>query len=178
MAGCTAYSVSSPSSHYAIANMLQKREKIALGVGVVLVLAGFVAGVTGFLKGLDASREGSRFSDEMVEAFQETLTDRALESGLFPIEGFDAYLLLDAYPGLQEADFDGVASLEGFYYYKLGALRYERRVEQPITSAEQTIATEGYGILLEHITDRLAFGIVDQDSLDILVDQLKQPIDG
>jgi len=46
---------------------------------------------------------------------------------LKPIEDFSASVYLRAFPGLLEADFDGVEIMEGIYAHENDKLNFERR---------------------------------------------------
>ncbi|MCF6276457.1 MAG: hypothetical protein L3J07_01265 [Candidatus Magasanikbacteria bacterium] len=110
--------------------------------------------------------------NEAAETFQSSLVEIGIEEVGQPIEGFDAYMLLHAFPGLFEADFGGVKSLEGVYEYKDGELLYKRTAGQPVTSAEQTVSNEGYEKLLENVSERLDIKIDGDKSAKELVEEL------
>jgi hypothetical protein len=105
----------------------------------------------------------------IVSYFSAEMQQTAIAEVGQPIEGFDAFLLLNAYPGLVEADFDGVATREGIYAYANGELTYERRQDFPVTSAEQMISAEGYGSLLANVAERLNVEIVSEASVDAMI---------
>lgn len=58
----------------------------------------------------------SEKADEAAE-FTENIQSFVIENIGQPIEGFSAPIYLQAFPGLLEADFDGVETLEGKYAY-------------------------------------------------------------
>ena len=72
-----------------------------------------------------------------------------------PIEGFSASIYLQAFPGLLEADFDGVEALEGKYAYENGKLNFERRKSGRMSSAEEMIIEKGHETLFNNIRGRL-----------------------
>ena len=47
--------------------------------------------------------------------FSEELQRAGVERVGQPIEGFNAFIYLEAFPGFEESDFDGVKTLEGIY---------------------------------------------------------------
>jgi hypothetical protein len=90
-----------------------------------------------------------------------------------PIEGFDAQLLMDAFPGLSAADFNGVRTFEGHYEFRSGSLTFVRDQAQPVSSAERTISGEGYATLMANTATRLDILIDDRASVDELVQRLR-----
>gem|GEM_PF-6261215 len=118
---------------------------------------------------------------EIVADFQEELIDRALARGPMPIEGFEAAMLLDIFPGLEESDFDGVQTgimeEEGVYFYIDGKLQWERASYQSITSGEKTVSSEGYGILLGNLAQRLGMPASSAEEAVAIVDEVDIPSD-
>lgn len=89
------------------------------------------------------------------------------------IHGVDAFILMNAFPKFVAEDFEGVESLEGMYTVKNGELQFVRTKEQPITSAEQTIAEESYGLLLQNVSTRLGIKIENAQSVDVVLEALE-----
>lgn len=140
-------------------------QKILTVAGVVLLLVG------GFL--LVSNKETDEpASAESVAAFQEELTTRGVAVVGQPIEGFDAFSLLRAFPGLKEADFAGVATFEGVYRFEEGELSYVRTADQPVTSAEQTVSEAGYANLLANVSARLEMKVDTPADARAIVDEL------
>ncbi|MDP1707124.1 MAG: hypothetical protein Q8L30_01045, partial [bacterium] len=160
--------------------MTKSNKLLISGIGVI-VLIGFVLGVFGFIKSLQDAQNDSSIPDGVVSAFQETLTDRALARGPHPIEGFDASMLLDTFPGLEERDFDGVEtgieSGEGMHAYVNSELQWERTSNQPITTAERTVSKEGYGVLLENLSQRLGMPASNAEEAIAIIDAIDIPSD-
>ena len=159
---------------------MKNSHKILIAVfGTILVLS-VALGVVGFILGLQESRDREDTNGipaEIVDAFQNKLVSRGVEKQGQPIEGFDAFLLMQAFTGLHEEDFDGVLAFEGVYRYEGGQLVYERLVTQPITSAERTVSNKGYGILLENLSERLGLSIQDEQAAVGLVDTLEETVE-
>jgi len=87
-----------------------------------------------------------------------------------PIEGFDANLLMMAFPGLRTSDFSGVETLEGSYSVAEGGmLDFVRRGSQSISTAERTVSAEGYATLLANLSVRLGIPAGDTASVDRIV---------
>ncbi|PIR69369.1 MAG: hypothetical protein COU47_03295 [Candidatus Niyogibacteria bacterium CG10_big_fil_rev_8_21_14_0_10_46_36] len=110
-------------------------------------------------------------SDAMSGYFEKQMIARGVDAiGGQPIEGFDAHLLMIAFPGLVVNDFDGVETFEGRYSVVDGALEFMREQESPISSAELTISSEGYKQLLLHVSRRLKADISSDSAIDALID--------
>ncbi|MCR4330682.1 MAG: hypothetical protein NUV49_02265 [Patescibacteria group bacterium] len=89
-----------------------------------------------------------------------------------PIEGFDAFMLKSAFPGLVPEDFNGVETIEGHYELINGLLEYKRDKGQPITSAEQTVSMEGYDTLLRNLSLRLGVVIESEESVQEIIKRI------
>lgn len=89
-----------------------------------------------------------------------------------PIEGFDADLLIMAFPGLTVNDFNGVQTIEGHYELINGQLTLVRSEGAPITSAERMVSEAGYNTLLENVTLRLARTVSTNAEVDQLIELL------
>ncbi|MDP3988622.1 MAG: hypothetical protein Q8P93_00070 [bacterium] len=109
-----------------------------------------------------ANSQGRYFNERLATITQE-------DTGAIPIEGYDANLLLSAFPGFEEADFDGVITFNGRYVYTNDTLLYERDNTEPITSAERTVSSAGYGMLLEQVALRLNMPAVTEDDVDAII---------
>src|SRR6056297_1032284 len=116
---------------------MTKFNKTLIGVIGAVVVAGLVLGIFYFIKNSQNTENDSSLPSEAVSAFQQELTERALARGPHPIEGFNASMLIKTFPGLEESDFDGVAtgaeSEEGLYSYANGELQWQRTADRPIT---------------------------------------------
>ncbi|MBI2098596.1 MAG: Hint domain-containing protein [Candidatus Wildermuthbacteria bacterium] len=157
---------------------MKKSQKILIAFSGTILVLSVALGIVGFILGLQESRDREDTNvipAEIVDAFQNKLVSRGVEKQGQPIEGFDAFLLMQAFPGLQEEDFDGVLAFEGVYRYEGGQLVYERIATQPITSAERTISNKGYGILLENLSKRLGISVQDEQAAEALIEVLENP---
>ncbi len=108
-----------------------------------------------------------------VSAQEEYFADRLVTLGIEdigqPIEGFDANLLIIAFPGLTAEDFEGVETVEGVYSTENGTIIFERNKENPITSAERMVSDKGYATLLENVSKRLAIQVVGNTEVDAII---------
>lgn len=106
------------------------------------------------------------FSDELQRA--------GVERVGMPIEGFSAFIYLEAFPGFEESDFDGVQSLEGIYKLEGDKLEYVRTAGDLVTSAEETISEEGYVTLLENFSMRVGIEIESEEDIAALLEKLRE----
>ena len=91
-----------------------------------------------------------------VLQFTDRLQSFVLENFGQPIDsGFTAPMYLRAFPGLREADFDGVETSGGKYTYSDGELIFIRARTNPITTYDEAILEKGHEILLSNLRPRL-----------------------
>ncbi len=114
--------------------------------------------------------EGKR--DEIVSYFQERMTTLAVEDIGMPIEGFDANLLITAYPGLLPADFQNVETVEGRYDVKNDEVVFVRGQGSSITSAERMISELGYETLLKNVSTRLGVSTEAKEDIDKIIERV------
>ena len=91
-----------------------------------------------------------------------------------PIEGFNAFIYLEVFPGFEESDFDGVKTLEGIYKIEGGEFKYVRTGGNPVTSAEETISEAGYKTLLENFSKRVGVEVDAEADVATLLDKLRE----
>jgi len=89
-----------------------------------------------------------------------------------PIEGFDAYLLKKAFPGLIDEDFNDVEALLGTYKLINNELIFEEKTDGPIHSAQKTVSKKGMETLMGNAAGRLGIEIVNQEFVDELLNSL------
>ncbi|PIR85118.1 hypothetical protein COU15_02590 [Candidatus Kaiserbacteria bacterium CG10_big_fil_rev_8_21_14_0_10_45_20] len=106
--------------------------------------------------------------------FQEQIVERGVADIGMPIEGFSGGLLIQAYPGLEVSDFEGVQTFEGHYEVSSqGQLAFVRDNEEgPVTSAETTVSKEGYATLLENISARLEVPVYTLEDIDAILEEI------
>ncbi|MEX0933968.1 MAG: hypothetical protein WD003_01770 [Candidatus Paceibacterota bacterium] len=140
-------------------------------IGIIV----FVASLALFLL-ISFFAGSSRISvaDEVVVYFQEQVIQKGVSRVGQPIEGFNALLLKNAFPGLRDGDFDRVVTREGVYRLEGGVLHYKRSVKTPITSAEEMITKEGYAQLLHNLLIRYEItppSMIAVDRLLLFIDE-------
>lgn len=92
--------------------------------------------------------------------------------GAMPIEGFDAGILMQAFEGLKEEDFNNVETFEGKYLLRNGELVFERTQSQPISSAEKTLSEKGYKTLIANLSSRLNLQVADKADVDKIISKI------
>jgi hypothetical protein len=146
-----------------IAVLFDKSKAKAAVVGILIVLVGLIG-----LLYTDSSP--SNYSG----LFQEELSRAGVERVGQPIEGFSAFIYLEAFPALLEEDFDGVKSLEGKYLYDGSELVHERTAGNMVTSAEETISSEGYETLLHRLSGRLNVDTSTEAGIAKILEKLRE----
>lgn len=108
----------------------------------------------------------------LASYFEERMNTLGVEDIGQPIEGFDANLLMMAFPGLIARDFSGVETFGGHYEVQGGEAIFIQDGSQPRTSAERTVSREGYATLLENISARLSFPTENESDIDELIKKI------
>ncbi len=85
-----------------------------------------------------------------------------------PIEGFSAPIYLQAFPGLTEADFNGVETYEGMYAYSNGKLIFVQTHMGYVSTAAEAISKEGYEVLFNNVRKRLGSNL----SVDEIINRI------
>lgn len=138
---------------------LSQHDKKALLFGLIAIV---VIGTGSFIFGTKIDKEPTSIIQQTL-SFQELLQKVGVERVGQSVEGFDAFLLKKAFPGLVDSDFDEVETLEGKYELVDGNLQYTRGAYLSVTLAGQTVSEEGYDTLLKNISNRL--GIAKEDTI-------------
>lgn len=107
-----------------------------------------------------------------VTYFRSQMVDQAVADIGQPIEGFDANMLIKAYPGLVAADFAGVAGVGGYYQVMNGKVTFARDSTQPVSSAEGAVTETGYSTLLENLAARFTLTAPDAAAIDKLIKRI------
>lgn len=131
----------------------------------MIVVAGFVTIIT--LKAQEPMSE-----ENLARYFENRLIDLGVEDIGQPIEGFDSNLLILAFRGLQNEDFENVEALEGEYRIASGTLEFIRNASSPVSSAERTLSSSGYATLLKNLSARLNLTPTSTAAIDSLIASL------
>ena len=113
----------------------------------------------------DAGPLGSYFNDQIISKGVEKIGQ--------PIEGFDAFLLKRAFPGLKDEDFNNVEALLGTYKYVNNELIFVEKSGGLVHSAAQTISDIGMGTLMDNSARRLGNNITNMSDIDNLIESLE-----
>lgn len=140
--------------------------------GLILMVIGALLGVLAVASYIHTRPSNTDVAGELGNYFAERMFEEGTKNGLIPIEGFDADLLIGAFPALTTADFEGVETLEGVYSVKNGELIFTRTRGQPISSAERTVSKTGYATLLGNLSLRMDYPVHEQKDVDALIELL------
>ena len=121
-----------------------------------------------------APTEGVSSPVDPSDFFGEELQRAGVERVGMPIEGFNAFIYLEAFPGFEESDFDGVRTLEGIYTIENGKFQYVRTAGDPVTSAEETISEAGYKTLLENFSKRVGLEVKAAEDIAMILEKLRE----
>jgi len=98
--------------------------------------------------------------------FSEELQRAGVERVGQPIEGFNAFIYLEAFPGFEESDFDGVKSHEGIYMIEDGEFKYVRTAGN--------FSEEGYKTLLQNFSRRVGVVVYAEVDIASLLEKLRE----
>lgn len=146
-------------------NENMKKPLIIVGIFAAVILLFFLFNSYAY-KG-----KHERVSDRDLYFQQKMLVFGAQDIGQ-PIEGFDANLLIKAFPGLVAQDFDRVETFEGRYEIRGGEAVFVRGQDQPISSAESTVSEKGFATLLKNLSFRLKMPVGSESEIDSIVDTI------
>lgn len=149
---------------FALTTLFADRRKIVANIVTDLVIIGAIVFIL-FAGGSESNYSG---------LFGEELQRAGIERVGQPIEGFSAPIYLEAFPGFEKADFDGVKSLEGVYNLEGTNLVYTRTAGNPVTSAEDVISESGYKTLLSNISNRLNVKIESETDIATILEKLRE----
>lgn len=106
--------------------------------------------------------------------FNDQIISKGVEKIGQPIEGFDAFLLKRAFPGLKDEDFDNAEALLGIYKIVDDELMFQQNPTGPIHSAAQMVSKKGMETLMDNAATRLNIEIINQLSVDKLLNSLEK----
>lgn len=138
-------------------------------LGAVVLIVAIGAIIMSKKEPADADAEPPRtgsVSESAVQEFTEKVREETVREVGQPIEGFEPFMFMRAFPALTEADFDGVDALIGGYVYENGELRYDLQGEQELHSAARAISDEGMATLLSNVASRLNFNLEGEATID------------
>ena len=101
---------------------------------------------------------GSGSGAPVTPYFSKILENGFMEKkGGRPIEGFEPFMLMEAYPGLQSSDFNCIKAYGGFYTVENDQVVFilYKSISMKRSTAEHSIVSYGMNRLLQNIADRL-----------------------
>lgn len=102
--------------------------------------------------------------------FEDRMVALAVEDAGQPMEGFNAPLLMRAFPGLVSSDFNGVETSGGRYELVQGDLQFIANAKSPQSTASETLQADGYITLLNNLSKRLKIRLKNTTSVDYVID--------
>lgn len=141
---------------------------------IILAAVIAVAVIAGLVYLTKPKMPAQTVSSELNTYWQERLNSVAVAKVGQPIEGFDAGIFMQAYPGLVATDFVGVKTSEGQYRMVAGGLEWYRTANQPITSAEKMIVKDGYTTLLTNVSMRLGNVVTSTSNIDQIITSISK----
>lgn len=103
--------------------------------------------------------------DSLAHLFSETLREGVDERVGVPIEGYEPSMLIAAYPGLVETDFEDVEASIGKYVVVDGTLVHVTPPGALLHSAASAIGRNGYATLLKNLATRLHIDLSEDGTL-------------
>lgn len=129
--------------------------KILLGLGAGALLLG--GGWFYYSQAPAEPEETGGFSQAETEEFTARMRAETTARVGQPIEGFEPFMFMQAFPGLIASDFADVDALIGLYRYENGEVVYDLNGEVEAHSAARAISDEGMEQLLANISSRITF---------------------
>lgn len=94
-------------------------------------------------------------TDEAADIFRTQMFEETRTRVGQPIEGYEPFMLMQAFPNLIKQDFHGVEALLGVYQYKESDLVFILDRSMPEHSAARAISEKGMTTLLKNVSTRL-----------------------
>jgi len=153
-----------------------KPQFFAGAVVAVLALGGLWT--YAFWGGEVAPSGNGSLAQETVQEFIDTTRATTVAKVGQPIEGFEPFMFMRAYPGLVAADFAGVDALIGLYRVENGWVVYDLNGEVELHSAARAISDEGMQQLLVNVAARLNYNLSGNDTVADIVRAIEGAADG
>lgn len=141
-----------------------------MGLGAILLFILIGAGVYVSSNQMPAEENGkTSISEEAITEFTEEMRAGTVARVGQPIEGFEPFMFIQAFPGLEASDFNNVDALIGLYRYENGEVVYDLNGEVEIHSAARAISDEGMLQLLVTIAARLNVDLEGEATIGDLI---------
>ena len=141
------------------------------GVFIVIIIVVLVA-VGFFMFPRGAEEEGTPTESHSTAYFAEEIKTDAVARFGQPIEGFEPQMLIQAFPGLQHTDFDGVEAEQGVFQVSNGALAFVL-IETPEHSAARVVTQNGMEQLLQNVAARLQLPFETESDVDAIIETIR-----
>jgi hypothetical protein len=140
-----------------------------MGLGALLLFILIGAGVyVSSQPGENTGGNGSISEAEVTEFTNEMWEGTVARVGQ-PIEGFQPFMFMQAFPGLTANDFDNVDAEIGLYRYENGEVVYDLNGEPELHSAARAISAEGMRTLLVNVANRLNYDLSGSDTVQDVI---------
>lgn len=147
-------------------------KKILTILGVIVVLILIATGIS-VLSDQQNTQTQNSLPEEALNDFTERVRNKVITELGQPIEGFEPFMFLRVYPGLEETDFDNVDALIGVYKYEDGELSYDLQGEMEAHSAARAISDEGMATLLTNISERLNVDLAEDGAINKVIESIE-----
>lgn len=138
---------------------------------VVILVAGFVYVNTTLVSDDEVlENEVMNTSSELSEYFGDRMVTLGVLDVGHPIEGFDAGLLMKAFPGLRSKDFEGVDAVGGHYELENGSQTFVSATDASVSSARGTV--KNYEELFDNLVKRIDVRVRNKKDVDAIIVRL------
>lgn len=105
--------------------------------------------------------------------FREELQGRVVSAFGQPIEGFEPFMFMQAYPGIAQSDFENVAAAQGKYTVHGSEVVFDRTSQEPEHSAARAITQPGMRTLLANVATRLGMPATSESEINAILTELR-----
>lgn len=144
-------------------------KKVIFWILIIILIGSFIF----ILEKNKKPKTDDSVENHLVEYFIEEIQEKVIDRIGQPIEGFNAYIVNQAFPGIIAEDFIEVETNEGIYTFEKGELVFKRTQEEIITSAEEAINKKGMETLLKNLATRFKIDIYDKNSVDQIINKIE-----
>lgn len=109
---------------------------------------------------------------EVQTMFAETLKSEVDAEQGVPIEGYEPFMFMEAFPGLTPTDFEGVQASIGNYTVQGGKLVHVLDESRLVHSSAKAVTDEGLHTLLGNISVRLKVNLTQEGTLTEIMEAL------
>ena len=141
---------------------------IVAGVLVVNAIVLYSGGFDYVRDKFEPSIPVEKVKPEVVIAFRTALEAKVKNEQGMPIEGFEPYMFLAAFPGLAESDFDGVEASIGKYVLVDGKLEHQLGDARLVHSAAKAITQKGMDTLYHNVAARAGIDLSHATLTDVM----------